>query len=207
MQIDLGALADGAEPANEHWFGYHWTAALQPIIILLGSIPRFYLNDLRPRHNPKSVKARTSELALLVGGDGQVAVLAQDRQDAKPCDSIPQPWSNIVFGSICYVAGIALWAITTLNLLLHTGWPGLKTTSAASEDAYVIFLIAILQVGYPIMSTVQIVWLNLLSKTLPGDEMDQTVSCVKDVVYGVLDTTAKGGLALFCALRATRGLL
>ena len=185
MQIDLGGLADGAEPVNEHWFGYHWTAALQPVIILLGSIPRFFLNDLRPRHNP----------------------------NGETCESIPQPFCNLLFGSLCYVLGIALWVITTLNLLLHVGFPDHKTTAAAREDAYLIWGVALVQGGYPIVSTLQILWLNFCSTTLnpkfkgtpmPGNQMDQLLSTIKDVGYGVLDASAKGGLALFCALRATR---
>lgn len=65
------------------------------------------------------------------------------------------------------------------------------------------------------MSLVQILWLNFGatnlqpgeaygSKPMPPGQMDPALSVAKDIVYGVLDSVTKGGLALFCALRATR---
>jgi len=214
MMIDLHGLAAGAEPANANWVDGHWGAAFQPIIILLGSIPRFFLNDMRPRHNPKSVDR--GELLMLsevrLGPVGGVALGVVDAK-GRHCEAIRQPWGNIVLGSVCYVAAIGLWIFTTLNLLFEVGYPHEKAAGAAREDAYLIWVIAILQIGYPIMSTVQILWLNCFSKNMnpeyltspmPGNQMDQLLSTIKDTVYGTLDTSTKGGLALFCALRAAR---
>ena len=210
MMIDLHGLAAGAEPANANWFDGHWGAAFQPLIIGLGSVPRFFLNDMRPRHNPKSVDG-SRVLAGLVGGG--VAVVGVVDGKGRHCEAIRQPWGNILLGSVFYVGAIALWVVTTLNLLFEVGYPHEKTTHGAREDAYVIWFISILQIGYPIMSTIQIVWLNFVSKNMkpeyrdtamPGNQMDQLLSTIKDTVYGTLDTSTKGGLALFCALRAAR---
>ena len=40
-------------------------------------------------------------------------------------------------------------------------------------------------------------------KPMPGDQYDPWVSFFKDGAFAALDVTAKGGLALFCSLRAT----
>ena len=71
-----------------------------------------------------------------------------------------------------------------------------------------------IQTGYPLISLIQILWLNCLSTTLkpgakglmPANQMDALLSTFKDVGYGVLDSVCKGGLALFCALRASRSI-
>lgn len=214
MMIDLHGLAAGAEPANANWVDGHWGAAFQPIIILLGSIPRFFLNDMRPRPNPKS--RDSGQLLVLsdvrLGPVGGVALGVVDAE-GRHCEAIRQPWGNILLGVVCYLASIGLWVFTTLNLLFHVGWPHEKVAGAAREDAYLIWAIAILQIGYPIMSTIQILWLNCFAKNLnpdgpntvmPGSQMDPLLSTIKDTVYGTLDTSTKGGLALFCALRAAR---
>ena len=106
---------------------------------------------------------------------------------------------------------------TTWNLLHQVGWPAEKKTYGDREGGEVLWALALVQSGYPLMSLVQILWLNFGAtdlepgkkygtKPMPPGQMDPALSVVKDIVYGVLDSVTKGGLALFCALRATRGV-
>ena len=105
---------------------------------------------------------------------------------------------------------------------MHVGLPQDKTDDHAMEDAYVLWALSIMQVGYPVISLLQVVWLNCWSKdlnpdnrsdddacccprgTMPSDQTDPLLSVLKDLGYGILDSVCKGGLALFVALRASR---
>ena len=179
MKIDEHSIASRAEPIDHHFIAPHYAALLQTAIIFLGSVARFFLNDLR---NTPGIK----------GG---------------------RPYS-IGLGVVAYLGATTIWVLTTVNLLMHVGYPHEKTTYEAQEDAYVLWILAIVQAGYPFISLVQILCLNCLSKTLkpgakgpmPADQMDPLLSTFKDVGYGVLDSVCKGGLALFCALRASRSI-
>ena len=52
-----------------------------------------------------------------------------------------------------------------------------------------------MQIGYGVMSLFEILWLNCV-------ELGGGLSITKDLVYGVLDTVTKGGLAIYVAARA-----
>ena len=88
-----------------------------------------------------------------------------------------------------------------LLLLVEVGDPSSKTSGAAREDAYVLWVLALMQVGYPILSVTQLVW-NARQST--ADTIHPLLSLIKDIGFGLLDSVNKGGLALFVALRATR---
>lgn len=157
------------------------------MIIFFGSIPRFFLNDLRPR--------------------GQQDALGKD---IEPLD---QPRCNIILGIVAYLISTAFFSIATANLLLQVGNPISDAKSKrAQEDSVLIYTIALLQIGYPIVSFTQVIWLRFSKNMnpdfknlrMPGDQMDQLLSTLKDLAYGSLDTTTKGGLAVFCAFRAAR---
>ena len=172
------AIADQAEPTGDRLLSTHVAAFLQTIIIFLGSIARFFLNDLRVPTN-RAKRSRTISVTL---------------------------------GSLAYLGATAIWVLTTADLLMHVGAPQDKTTDNAREDAYVLWWLAVVQVGYPIISLLQIVWLNCCSKDLkpnsdlpmPSDQTDPLLSAIKDLGYGILDSICKGGLALFVGLRASR---
>ena len=88
------------------------------------------------------------------------------------------------------------------------------------EDATVVWLVSLVQVGYPVVFFLEIIWLLAKSKDLndvanqklskkcrrmmPGNQMDPGFSLFKDVAYGFLDVTSRGGLALYCGLRASQ---
>ena len=111
------------------------------------------------------------------------------------------PWIGVALGVFAYTAAMSIWVATTINLLVEVGHPDNKTSASAREDAYVLWILSLAQVGYPIVSTVQIVW--NYNRTTPGTT-DPLLSLIKDICYGMLDSVSKGGLALFVALRATR---
>ena len=108
---------------------------------------------------------------------------------------------GIVFGVATYASAMAIWVVTTTNLLVEVGHPENKTSSAAREDAYVLWILSLSQIGYPVVSVIQLIW--NYTKMAPGTA-DPLLSLIKDVGYGMLDSVNKGGLALFVALRATR---
>ena len=91
-----------------------------------------------------------------------------------------------------------LWALAMYSRLLERG-SALRLTRAPGRSV---------QSGYALMSLTQILWLNFAATNLepgkdygktrmPPGQMDPALSVVKDVVYGVLDSVTKGGLALF----------
>ena len=181
MKLAEHAIADKAEPhTDDRIFATHIAAFLQTFIIFLGSIARFFLNDLRA---PKD-RARASRGV------------------------------SVFLGTVAYLGATAIWVLTTLDLLFHVGPPHEKTNDQAMEDAYVLWTLSILQVGYPVISLLQVVWLNCWSRDLkpgsraqpmPSDQTDPLLSVLKDLGYGILDSVCRGGLALFVALRASRG--
>ena len=59
-------------------------------------------------------------------------------------------------------------------------------------------LLTLVWVGYPIVT----VGSRLALWNLPGGEYSATVSLVKDMAYGVLDTLSKAGLAIYFASKA-----
>ena len=186
MKIDEHSIAAAASPAHEPFLAPHTAALLQTVIIGLGSVARFFLNDLRVSD-------------------------AQRMQHSRR-------FLSIGLGVASYLGATAIWVATTWNLLHQVGWPAEKKTYGDREDGEVLWALALVQSGYPLMSLVQILWLNYGAtnlepgkkygtKPMPPGQMDPALSVVKDIVYGVLDSVTKGGLALFCALRATRSVV
>jgi hypothetical protein len=180
MKLVEHAIAEKAEPhTDDRIFATHVAAFLQTFVIFLGSIARFFLNDLRaPKDPPVSSRG-----------------------------------VSVFFGTVAYLGAASIWVLTTLDLLFHVGPPHEKTTYAATEDAYVLWTLSIIQVGYPIISLLQVIWLNCWPRdldpknrenTLPLDQTDPLLSVLKDLGYGILDSVCKGGLAMFVALRASR---
>ena len=169
MKIAEHAIAEKAEPTGDAFMAPQYSALLQTVIVFLGSITTFFLNDLRePSREMRSCKNR---------------------------------YVGIAFGVAAYTSAMAIWVVTTINLLVEVGHPENKVSSAAREDAYVLWVLSLAQVGYPIISVIQLIW--NYTKT-PTGTADPLLSLIKDIGYGMLDSVNKGGLALFVALRATR---
>jgi bacteriorhodopsin len=165
--IDLHAIAEGSEPLNKHIFGSFVAAGLQPLIIGLGSIPRFLVNNFQQGGNGSSSSSALKVYAV---------------------------------GALCFFIACCLWVLTTVNLLLHCGWPQ-KSTAAATESAVVIWAIAIVQVGYPVVACMQF---GCNTKNRKAGRVSPQMSLFKDILFGILDSLTKGGLALFISLSSTR---
>ena len=122
----------------------------------------------------------------------------------EPTDSMRScrnKWVGIGLGVFAYTTAMGIWVTTTINLLVEVGHPENKVSLAAREDAWVLWVLSLAQVGYPVVSVIQLIW--NYTKT-PTGKTDPLLSLIKDISYGMLDSINKGGLALFVALRATR---
>lgn len=117
----------------------------------------------------------------------------------------------VVFGVLGYVLGAVVWVLTSYNLLAHVGNPNDIADDTLRPDAVAIWVICLVQTGYPLVALAQVVWLNCFASDLndptgkrpmPGDQMSGTLSFLKDGFLGGLDITTKGGLALYSVMRA-----
>ena len=186
MTFDLHSLAEQANPEKKPMLQKEIAAFLQVFIVSLGGIGRLYTNELR----------------------------LYDKNGEWPTMDTYGFWS-IVVGFSSYVVATGIWVLTTINLVNHAGdpWnmpplsaefqaahPNYMRDEFRSRDAGAVYIVTWVQVGYPFMTLLQLGYF-FFSKdheaTYPG-----TLSFMKDVVYGSLDVTSKGGLALYVALRA-----
>ena len=179
MMLDLHGLAAHANPAGSPIVIKEVGAFLQAWIIGLGSIGRFFCNECR-----------------------------RDSLGRWPSVGTAGFWS-IVAGVVCYLAAFGIWIFTTINVTEHAAIP-INATQAQMWDGNVVFAISWLQAGYPLLALVSILWLNFgagdlrdSTKPMPGNQYSPWLSFYKDLIYGSLDVGAKGGLALYCAMRAT----
>lgn len=182
MVLDLHALAAYANPNGVPWVVKEWAAFMQTWIVGMGTIGRFFCNECR-----------------------------RDRNGTWP-PRYSRGWYGIAVGYASYLVALGIWLFTTLNLLRHVGPLESITDELKRRDGIVIYTIAIVQVGYAVMAFVQVVWLNLFATDLrtkqsnqpmPGNQYSPYLSFAKDMTYAGLDVTAKGGLALYCAMRTT----
>ena len=170
MKICEHAIAEKAEPTGDAFLAPQYSALLQTVIVFLGSITNFFLNDLRkPTEQMRSCRNK---------------------------------WVGIGLGVFAYTTAMGIWITTTANLLVEVGHPENKVSTAAREDAWVLWILALSQAGYPLVSITQLVWVHC--RATPPGKTDPLLSLIKDISYGMLDSVNKGGLALFVALRATR---
>lgn len=63
MKIDEHSIAAGAQPAHDPFLAPHTAALLQTAIVGLGSVARFFLNDLRVSETQRG-KSRVLSIAL-----------------------------------------------------------------------------------------------------------------------------------------------
>ena len=204
MKIDEHSIAAAAQPAHDPFLAPHTAALLQTVIVGLGSVARFFLNDLRVSEEQRG-RSRVLSIALGVLsylGATAIWVLTTVNllyQVGWPSEKTTYPARE---------DSEVLWALAMYSRLLERG-SALRLTRAPGRSV---------QSGYALMSLTQILWLNFAATNLepgkdygktrmPPGQMDPALSVVKDVVYGVLDSVTKGGLALFCALRATRTIV
>tara|TARA_Y100000389_G_scaffold142658_1_gene140701 strand:+ start:1589 stop:2140 length:552 start_codon:yes stop_codon:yes gene_type:complete len=180
MLLDLHGLARHASPARNPYAIKELAAFMQTWIVGLGSIGRFFCNECR-----------------------------RDAMGRWPRALSKGFWS-IVAGVACYLAALGIWIFTTINVADQARIEPGNATSSQEWDSNMVFFISWVQVGYPILAFVSVVWLNFWATDLrggggpmPGNQYSPWLSFYKDLFYGSLDVTAKGGLALYCAMRAT----
>jgi len=115
---------------------------------------------------------------------------------------VEQPACNWVLSGLSFAAAMAIFGLVNGNLLVMTGWPGDLEAGPARDDATAIWGVVWVQLLYPIVFVVEFLWLRTAG--LPEDEAPAGLSTFKDCVYAFSDVSAKGGLALWAAVRAWR---
>tara|TARA_Y100001980_G_C14515264_1_gene290596 strand:- start:69 stop:602 length:534 start_codon:yes stop_codon:yes gene_type:complete len=173
MTLDMWKIAEHANPNGTAILPSHWCAALQPVIIFFGSIPRFYLNECRYRNGLKDV-------------DGVAT------------------WAWIV-GALSFVIATTLFSVCAASLVEFIWDEGAPPdVNMRLSDAYVMTILMLLQIGYPLVFLFSTVYMHLCPGGWrdKGAEYPAWLSFYKDMAYGTLDITCKGGLALYAATRA-----
>lgn len=180
LVIDLHQLAEKASPHRKPYMIRELTAFLQTWIIGLGSIGRFFCNECR-----------------------------RDA-DGKWPSPLSKGGLSLMAGAVSYFLALGVWIFTTWNILDHVGPIHEVPTLLGQRDATVVWVVSLAQIGYPVVAFLQVMWLNFVakdlrdpSKPMPGNQYSPMVSFLKDMAFASLDVLCKGGLALFCALRAT----
>lgn len=174
MLLHLHTLAHGVSGVSGKdppLFSREVAAGLQPVIISLGAVGRFFTNELR-----------------------------KDRHGWRP----PPPVVAVAFA--CYVGAFVIFCLTTYNLLAQAGLPddvpgGEPETARRRSDARAIWFVGLVQVGYPVVTAVQVTWLQVSDHGDAGNTYPALLSFFKDLGYGTLDVLTKGGLALYTASR------
>ena len=181
--------ADGCASADPVYpeLNRHICAALQPLIVLCGTVPRFYLGELRQPTNPKKM-SRSSYLRLVALG--------------------------LVFWgggfAIWYLCSRALydrlWKDGPIEERYWAG--GFPADTWREHDQQWIGILIWLQFGYPIVSALEFAWVQVAARGLckvpkvGADSYPAGLSFVKDLLYGLLDVLTKGGLAMYASSRA-----
>lgn len=158
MKIDEHSIAAGAQPAHDPFLAPHTAALLQTAIVGLGSVARFFLNDLRVSETQRG-KSRVLSIALgVLSYLGATAIWVVTTanllyQVGWPSEKTTYPARE---------DSEVLWALAMYSRMLKRG-------SAGSTRAH-SFARGSVQSGYALMSLVQILWLNFAATDLePGE--------------------------------------
>lgn len=186
MMIDLHALAEKASPTRTPYMIRELTAFLQVWIISFGSIGRFFANECR-----RDAEGKWPSL-MSKGG------------------------MSLIAGAFSYIVAFGIWVLTTWTVIDHVGAIEDVPTLLGQRDATAVYVVMLSQIGYPLVALLQVLWLNFgagdlrdaakpwrQQRPMPGNQYSPWLSFVKDLAFASLDVTSKGGLAAYCALRAT----
>lgn len=176
MMLHLFDLAKRINPDGTPFISEGWCVALQPVIILFGSIPRFALNEFR--HSPK---------------DGE-----------KPMSSTIIAFGLACYAAASAVFVLTTYSVVHLALS-YDGPDRAPNTTPYDKDVLVGLLLAqigypvvtyysllYLHVLYPESDNVS------NSASYPA-----TLSFIKDVAYSTLDVLTKAGMAFYTFYRLT----
>jgi bacteriorhodopsin len=101
-----------------------------------------------------------------------------------------------VLGFVCWILASVFFIIIVVGLL--GGIPD-TVPAAFQTDVYLLRLLVLAWVGYPIVSILS----RLALISVPENEYLPLVSFGKDIAYAILDVLSKGGLALYAIVRST----
>lgn len=178
MVLDVAWIAEDLNPGGSGIFGgVHYAALAQVLIVSLGSVPRFLLNDLRrdkdgnPQHCLNIFLGVTCYLVAL-----GVWVAASIDLHLRVGDPAVGPGSAykyallaVIWGQVGYpVAAFVQWVWINRFATDLDKWAGKPNAK----------------------------------NHMPPDQYSPLLSVTKDVTYAVLDVLSKGGLALLCLVRA-----
>ena len=180
MVLDLGHLRDWMldverESAGTMPIAKEWVAVMQPIMVLFGSIYRFYFNELRGSVNKATGNPQKPDTTTILGG------------------------------SLCFCISTGLFVATVYALLGNALEPSKFTANidgraaGLKTDAWALRVFVWVWVGYPVVAIMQ----RLLLIGVKPDEYTANVSLFKDLAYGVLDVTSKAGMAIYFATKAS----
>lgn len=178
MTLELYELASSATGGAESWLDKFLAAALMPVMIFLGGLYRFYASELR-----SGVK------------DGK---------------KVEVEFAQGTLGVVGFCLSCAVFVIVVLGIIdpirSEKCPPGSVSTScpitidSRKYDASAVMLLTLIWIGYPVVSIAS----RLLSiGEDSGVQYNAWISLFKDLTYGVLDVTAKGGLAMYSVYRST----
>jgi hypothetical protein len=176
MTLDMWFLAENANPSGTPLLNKFWCAALQPVIITLGTIPRFLLGECRFKYRTKGDPTSVRPWAWALGG--------------------------LSYAGACAVFAVCLYSL--VEFIWKDGTP--PDVGMRLQDANVVTALALAQIGYPVVSLYAIIYMHCLCAKNKwrerGDTYPAMLSCNKDVAFAALDVSTKGGLALYAASRA-----
>jgi hypothetical protein len=177
MAIETDTLIRKLAPTRDSpYFSMLVSAVLQPLIVQVGTIPRFYMNNLRGWRNKDGEEVASSWF--------------------------PQR----IVGGLCFVAACVAFGFTTYNTLEHIGPLDEATYPDATDraEAEALVVLAWSQLAYPIVAVVDFLWMLASRKQFAYNEYSANLSAFKDVVYATADVTTKAGMCLVAFLIATR---
>ena len=178
MVLDIGWIAEDLNPGGNGLFdGVVYAAFAQVLIVLLGAVPRFLLNDMRRnkagewqplQNNLLGFVCYVLALGLWVVASYDLHLRVGDAGDG-PNSTYKYALLFVIWGQIGY----------PLMFLVQVVWinfwaADLKSWSDKSDA----------------------------KSFMPPDQYSPLLSLCKDGAYGALDVLSKGGLALLCLVRA-----
>lgn len=111
---------------------------------------------------------------------------------------------------VCFLVASAMWVATTWSVLEHIGPLTAETYPDAADlsEATILYVLAIVQVVYPLTAVLDFLWMHWVPKTkgefYQHNEYSANLSTLRDLLYGFGDVVTKGGLALVSFQLATR---
>ena len=189
MTMELWRLAEHANPETDAsnpqlipGLTADLCAALQPVIVLCGTVPRFYLGEfkwVRPENRTPPEKGPNMP---------------------------PEGWTwyvvQVIIGVVFWLGGLATWLCCSLALHSKLWKDGVAPDdNMRATDQIIATLIVWIQALYPAVSVMEFVWTHALGSDT-GDTYSSALSFAKDLCFGTLDVLTKGGLALYCASRS-----